>query len=289
MKDRTVVISVNSVSHLKKKAKLLKRKLGCSHHAALEEVATSRGFRNWHHVTLAAKESAELEKRLNRGLFLLMEVKEGLDEVGEDFEIAPEVMVMRAEEITAWYRSANPDDREVTDAEIFQEANENFLCLRYVGTEKLPVPSKAVDAVAELTFWPPRLIWLRGELIDPETYVLDEDDLEEITAEPMPSVDEGVLRKAFGGGYDLVLNSPNTMEYFKAFVVPRKAWNWCLHCERAYPQGSYRQVRDLQMCPYKGCDGDAVMDLWTWGKVRSVNPGYPQTPELGVQYALYGS
>ncbi|TAJ55451.1 MAG: hypothetical protein EPN60_19125 [Nevskiaceae bacterium] len=123
-------------------------------------------------------------------------------------------------------------------------------------------------------------------MIDPVTDGLDEEDLEEGESEPMPVIDEVVLREAFGGGTGLVLNSPNTMEYYKTFDATRKAWNWCLHCERAYPQGSYRQVRNLQMCPYQGCDGDVVTDLWAWWKVRGGNPTYPQVPALGVQYSL---
>jgi hypothetical protein len=67
---------------------------------------------------------------------------------------------------------------------------------------------------------------------------------------------------------------------------------WCLHCERAYSHGWHRKVHssgmEYHMCPYEGCDGDVVMDAWTWEKVRSGNEGYPEKPELGKRYPLYG-
>lgn len=63
---------------------------------------------------------------------------------------------------------------------------------------------------------------------------------------------------------------------------------WCLHCERAYPNGEYRQVGDLQMCPYAGCDGDAVFDAWRWTDVRDGHATYPETPVEGLVYPLYG-
>lgn len=63
---------------------------------------------------------------------------------------------------------------------------------------------------------------------------------------------------------------------------------WCLHCERAYLRGKFRQVRDLQMCPYDGCNGDTVIDAWKWNKVCKENPSYPEMPQEGVVYPLYG-
>lgn len=288
MNEGFVIISAKAVSHLKKKAKLRKRESGYAHHTALDEVAKEAGFPNWHHLSLAEKASAEMERRFKKGLFLLMDIKEGMDAVGEDFEIAHEVFLLRDEELINWFRAAGPEGQDDEESELRETLHEGYICLRYIGAEKLPRRSNVVDAVTEMTYWQPSLIWLRGELIDPDTDGLDEEDLEEGVSEPMPVIDEAALREAFGGGVGLVLNSPDTMEYYKAFEVPRKAWNWCLHCERAYPQGSYRQVKSLQMCPYKGSDGDSVIDLWTWWKVRSGNPGYPQVPELGVRYALYG-
>lgn len=44
-------------------------------------------------------------------------------------------------------------------------------------------------------------------------------------------------------------------------------WAWCLHCQRCYKIGEYRIQKlygELQMCPYKDCDGDTVMDAIPW-------------------------
>ena len=70
-------------------------------------------------------------------------------------------------------------------------------------------------------------------------------------------------------------------------IEPKQAV-WCLHCERAYQRGEYRQLRGLRMCPYDGCDGDTVIDQWKWLQVRNNNPGYPNVPERGEVYPLHG-
>lgn len=62
---------------------------------------------------------------------------------------------------------------------------------------------------------------------------------------------------------------------------------WCLHCEHAYRWGEYRLINGLQMCPYDGCNGDTVMDGWTWDSVREGKQGYPRVPKLGHVYELY--
>jgi hypothetical protein len=61
---------------------------------------------------------------------------------------------------------------------------------------------------------------------------------------------------------------------------------WCLHCSRAYRWGEYREIAGLQMCPYEGCDGDTLMDAWTWVAVREGNPDYPERPKMGHVYEL---
>jgi hypothetical protein len=45
-------------------------------------------------------------------------------------------------------------------------------------------------------------------------------------------------------------------------------------------------INGLQMCPYDGCNGDTVMDGWTWESVREGNPDYPRIPRLGHVYEL---
>lgn len=68
-------------------------------------------------------------------------------------------------------------------------------------------------------------------------------------------------------------------------------WVWCLHCERCYQVGEFRLEEDFyQMCPYEGCDGSTVLDGWPWEHVRvgCDHLEYPEEPERGVVYPLYG-
>ena len=67
----------------------------------------------------------------------------------------------------------------------------------------------------------------------------------------------------------------------------RSDFLWCLHCERTYTRGEYRNVEGLQMCPYPDCDGDTVIDAWDWEEFRDGNPDYAAIPEKGKQYPLY--
>lgn len=67
----------------------------------------------------------------------------------------------------------------------------------------------------------------------------------------------------------------------------RSLYLWCLHCERTYKRGEFRQVGDLQMCPYPGCDGDTVVDAWDWESVRDEHKNYPVSPNRGDIYPRY--
>ena len=64
---------------------------------------------------------------------------------------------------------------------------------------------------------------------------------------------------------------------------------WCLHCERTYRRGECREIEGLQCCPYDDCDGDAVIDGWSWGTVRDEHSEYPLIPEEGKRYPLYNN
>lgn len=76
-------------------------------------------------------------------------------------------------------------------------------------------------------------------------------------------------------------------EITEVFGFPEGTWVLCLHCERAYRVGEYRKIGDLQYCPYPECDGDAVLDPWTWKRIREIHPEYPEIPEKDKVYPLY--
>ena len=74
-------------------------------------------------------------------------------------------------------------------------------------------------------------------------------------------------------------------------VFGRKSgdWVWCLHCERCYKVGEYKMgLSDgLEYCPYDDCDGDTLLDSWSWEKIREGHPEYPEIPERVKVYLMY--
>jgi hypothetical protein len=75
----------------------------------------------------------------------------------------------------------------------------------------------------------------------------------------------------------------------KIFGVSPDSFLWCMHCERAYPKAQVRIDHrwGLEMCHYKDCDGDAVLDAWDWSRYRDGRQSLPEEPETGVTYPLY--
>lgn len=290
--DRTLI------SRLKKQAKNLHRESGRPHHELLEDLAKKAGFQNWHQLTLADGQTQPLEARLAKGLVVILDVKEAFDEVGDDFELMQEAMFLRVEKLLQWARRAPHASQSASDKGLLEFLSDNYRAIRYIGRDRLPSEATVEEWLIEHLFWQPDVILLNGKFLELDTTNasdgIGDEDLEEDEStgpdEPLPVFEETFLRAAFGnpGRGELIIGKPETMERYKAFEGPRKAWNWCLHCEKAYPQGSYRQVRDLQMCPYSGCDGDTVMDLWSWDSIREKNPSYPRVPAIGKHYPLYG-
>lgn len=63
---------------------------------------------------------------------------------------------------------------------------------------------------------------------------------------------------------------------------------WCIHCERVYQYGDFRRAGTMELCPYANCHGAEVF-AWDWEQVRQANPEYPEQPEPGVTYPLFGT
>ena len=47
-------------------------------------------------------------------------------------------------------------------------------------------------------------------------------------------------------------------------------WVWCLHCERAYQVGEFRQVGDIQLCPYEDVMEIAFLMLGAGSKFKTL-------------------
>lgn len=101
-----------------------------------------------------------------------------------------------------------------------------------------------------------------------------------------------------------VAKVPGELDYLRMFQSDAALgdWMWCLHCERAFRLGEYREVEGdrvrsgqfgddcgaevLQLCPYDDCGGSPI-DWWTWAQIRSYHSDYPDVPERGKEYPLY--
>jgi len=73
------VVTSNTVSHLKQKAKALKREKNISHLEALDAVAISAGFNHWHDVTQANERLKPAETSFMKGCVFAFDIKDGLD------------------------------------------------------------------------------------------------------------------------------------------------------------------------------------------------------------------
>ena len=56
---------------------------------------------------------------------------------------------------------------------------------------------------------------------------------------------------------------------------------YCSLCERTFESDSKAN------CKYNECNG-GLGDIWDWEVVREINPGYPEIPESGLEYPLFG-
>ncbi len=74
--------------------------------------------------------------------------------------------------------------------------------------------------------------------------------------------------------------------------VSGNGYLYCMHCERVYKSGNFKHVMTsemddvLQMCPYEGCTGDAVINAIDWKDVKEHHAEYPEEPELNKIYPL---
>jgi hypothetical protein len=69
--------------------------------------------------------------------------------------------------------------------------------------------------------------------------------------------------------------------------IPEGAWVWCLHCERCYIAGEFREVQGTKMCPYNDCGSGTAMDAWGWENIRENHKEYPKEPERDKVYPQY--
>lgn len=171
-----IIVFHAGIEKLKQKARKLKRDGGIPHHEALDQVAQSAGFNHWHHISEAAKAFKPTEQAYNFGVIIAMDVKdaEAFQDTSGTFVEDEFAFALCAEDIFENLCEEVDDNGvplldqydEVELKEWAQDEIMNYIFYRFTGKD---IPERAedvVDRVRQHSFWPPRLIWLRGVLQD---------------------------------------------------------------------------------------------------------------------------
>jgi hypothetical protein len=262
---RFIPTTPERVEQLKKDAKRLQRNGGGKHSDLLNRVAKSAGYQHWHHVTRCLREA---QRRRNPPL--LAECQKVIEA-----EAAGEVLIISTgPECTAdgpllLFSSG------IGDAWLLDPRTGMAACLVWRGE---PQDVDVEETEHRL------LVGFHGEFEIEDALFMVRTQHTDIRTRSILGYPVEAIKNAM-----LAARSITQMDREKVFgAQDQSKYLWCLHCERSYLRGRHRQVGSLQMCPYDGCDGDAVIDAWSWPSVRENNPGYPETPQDGVVYPLYG-
>jgi hypothetical protein len=163
----------------KQQVRRLKRVGGLPHHQALEQVAKSLEFDNWHHVVTEAKLNLVSETAYRSGLIVAYDIKAAMEgwEPDDAFVDEHRAMYFCKKDVFAWYRR-NDDEAEGAEREAipsdpveYREEFEMWLgdlwLFRYCGSELPPTPAKVLPLVSERCFSAPLFFWHCGKFIDP--------------------------------------------------------------------------------------------------------------------------
>ncbi|MGH8507083.1 MAG: hypothetical protein ACRETM_14160 [Stenotrophobium sp.] len=274
-------IPSKAVSRFKKRAKLLHRETGKPHNEALEEIARKAGLPNWHHLTVHSDASRICELAFANDLIVAFDFKEAENVDTALFTENPYLFGVCRKSLIARFRDGDEDEwGEESESNYERMADEYLLFVRSGGAS----PQTLEDAAALVqssNFFPPEVFWWRGTLYE---------GLGAHPVLPQQPIPEHLMSVfgAPGRGEKLVTGIAGTVIPTSAIGGAAASYSYCIHCERAYPDGVYRQKLSWKLCPYSDCDGDAVIDAWGWKRIRTDNPGYPEVPELGVDYPMYG-
>ncbi len=176
---RIFLISQKSVSHLKQRARNLKREGEVPHHEALEIAAEAAGFDSWHQIAEAAEQCRPIEDAYSKGFLLAFDPSEVPDVENDESPMKWEeyAFELLRKELFEKY-CAQPDEEdpggrpisETLDSDDLKEYFEDdwggmcFFRLRR-PTDALSL-DQLLPLVAKHSFWMPRLVFAKGELID---------------------------------------------------------------------------------------------------------------------------
>lgn len=177
-----LLLLTEDLEKLKQRARKMKREQGISHHEALELVARSSGFANWHQAVKANNVMAETESAVRDGIVIAMDIKEidGAKEIplptGKGRFVQDQMLRMFYREF--FYHQVCDDVDETdgrpyretsTDEEIREIADEILWehdFFRFVGNPDALDAESTVRLVAEAMFWAPRYVWIKGEVYE---------------------------------------------------------------------------------------------------------------------------
>lgn len=163
------------VEKLKQKAKKLKKKLGISHHDALDQAAYQSGYHHWHHVTkmaaITATTTAATEAAFRNGVLVAYDFSDISD---CDLEGAPFVeddLAMnfcKHDLLQAYLQIDDEEDPEFHDlpeeekCRYFESDYGSFAILRFTGVDIPQDVEGVLKSTREFIFWPPQFIWIKG-------------------------------------------------------------------------------------------------------------------------------
>ncbi|EZN58337.1 hypothetical protein AJ75_01659 [Pseudomonas aeruginosa BWH035] len=184
---RIFLIPQKAASLLKQRARNLKRDRQIPHHEALEIVAKTAGFDSWRQVAEATEKCRPIEDAFRRGFLLAFDGSEVPDIENDESPIQWEeyAFELLRNQLFEKY-CAQPDEEDPAQRPISQTLDSDdlkeyfeqdwghmyFFRLRSAG-EVLSVV-QLLELVAKHSFWMPRLVFAKGELID--TYDLPATD-----------------------------------------------------------------------------------------------------------------
>lgn len=172
-------LSSKTVELLKQKARKLKRAENLAHHDALDRVAVEAGFHHWHQVCEGLKQFEPTERAFYSGCIIAMDVKDALSFETEDgmFVEDNNAWTLCRDDLLASLENRPDEDdphgrpfRETLSPEHLEEWLQDdlmdYVFFRLRSETHASTIDEVLQLVKERSFWPPQLVWIRGEFYD---------------------------------------------------------------------------------------------------------------------------
>lgn len=174
------IVSAKVLEKLKQRARKLKKCEGIPHNQALEKVAKSAGFDNWHQVTVSAAETAYVETAHRSGLIIALDIKDALEnQFDRDgvFVQDDRLYYFCQEDLFQHYRLSEDDEGRTFESRMPIEAlREEFemscdeMLYRYTGESLLRTMDEVFKLSFQRCFFAPVFVWFKGKFIDVSDY-----------------------------------------------------------------------------------------------------------------------